>query len=314
MQNHNIFETSPNLVCLEKSKLSLSLSHYGNLIHYNSFDPELTLRILRELKTPQTVDKLNQEIRDYQQDDIVRELQRLKANSLVWLRDEGPLEEKINPSLLNYFTRDAVALKQLSLRLANTKVGLVDLCGSSTALREQLGTFGISKISEFDFSGEPNREQLEAQDYFLVVGENRNRMQFSKINQLLHPIGRQWTLVTLDLFGGILGPTFGLAGGPCYDCIIDFSKRQYDRRFCGSDYKDLINDDSAERFDLTSMPLAKSVINYAALESVKVLSQVVRPMTHEGFYVFDMFNFRMTYNHISPSPTCPVCSGWVTGR
>ena len=139
-----------------------------------------------------------------------------------------------------------------------------------------------------------------------MIGEPRHRLSFSKLNQKFFELRKRWLLVTLDMFGGVLGPTFGLDGGPCYDCLVDCSIRQFDRAFEKTEFKDFLKEEGDH--ELNAMPLAQIVLSYAALEAVKIRSQMITPKTFDGFYTFDMFNFRMNYSAVSPSPRCPVCS------
>lgn len=305
---NSVYQTAPHLVCLERTDSALRLCHFGNLFLYNTFNPSLTIDILRTLQNnPETVSDLKLRMSGYEGSEVEIELERLRENFYVYSTDvKGASKEPALTESLRFFVRNNEELASVSQAVAQARVGVIDFCGLATNLIADLKSFGFTHVQHCQRPEILDAKFVSQQNFFFVIGETQNKLEFSRINQALVAQNKRWLLVTTDMFGGMIGPAFGLAGGPCYDCILDHSKRHYDKRYRSSDYVDLIAGASREKKQ--DLPLARNLLNMAVIESVKIISKMIRPMSFEGFYSFDFFNFRMDYSHVSPSPTCPVCS------
>lgn len=303
--------TSPHLVCLEKIDGGLRFVHFGNLYLYETPDSDLSLRILRLAKSGESIGGLLETLRPEKPERVKAEIDRLLARAYIYREPTTQIPSEVAPPALRCLVESLHDLKIVAARLAESRVGMIDFGDFSSGLQVQLEKFGIQKWVSAP-RGILTSGFIEQQDFFLVLGEPRHRFEFSRVNQELYRLQKPWMLVTFDLYGGVVGPTFGIAGGPCYDCIVDHSKRHYDRRYQGSDYVNLIEGDGHSQ--AVEFPMADNVMSFAATETAKVLSQVLRPMTYEGFFTFDLFNYRMNYAIAAPSPTCPVCSGFVRDK
>ena len=299
---------SPHLVCLEKSKEGLRFSHFGNIYFYTTEVPELTLQILRLLRSAQPLAQIEATVGGRAA--LVRnEIKNLLSRRYIF-RLPNTLHSPVCSKLKFLCTNDD-ELQFLSQRLRQSKVGVLDLGNYGPAMRQELLEFGAENVAVMP-SRAVDLKSVEKADFFLVLGEPKLKLTFSKLNQLLYRAQKPWLLLTFDLHGGMLGPTFGVPGGPCYDCMIDHSKRHFDRRFETEEFTNLLDDDRPT--DMADIFVAKNLLSFAAVESVKILSEMLRPQTFDGFYSFDFLNFRMTFNYVAPSPTCPVCSGFVRDK
>jgi bacteriocin biosynthesis cyclodehydratase domain-containing protein len=309
-QSQNLFVTAPQLLCLDMSETSLTFSHFGNVSHYNSLNPKISLNILKQLKKPKTLRRLTTRLRAFPQNSVQRELRQLIENRFVQSLDNKVLRHNvvINP-IIKSVLPDAKILSRLSQQVWKTRVGVIDVVGAADVLRDHLAIAGFGKINVHAWDQRTlGSGFIKEADVFVVVGASGNRIAFSKINQLLRPHAKHWLLVMIDSMGGTIGPTFGVEGGPCYDCILDHSKRTLTETFRNSDYEDLI-DSGSFASDPGNLHLGKNIFPLAAVELVKIASRVSRPRSFDGFHSLDMFNFRMRYSPVSPSPCCPVCSG-----
>lgn len=302
-----LFKVSPQLICLEKSASSLTFSHFGNISIYNSLKPNLTLNLLRAIKKQKTIEELQKEFGTSHRKIIKQELDRLISINYVYSFKPKTLVTT-SPSFLKHFYKNKVAENHLAQKLADTKVTIVDFCNTGKSLKTTLKEVGFKKINIVKNLNKKSSATKQT-DFFIVVGSTKQKFIFSKTNQILFFIKKPWLLVTLDTFGGIIGPTFGVAGGPCYDCIIDHNKRHGNAHFNQKEYVDLLKPESSS--DFSDQFVAKSIFPYVCTESIKIISKVMRPASFDGFYIFDLINFRTLYNVVSLSPLCPVCSKYI---
>jgi hypothetical protein len=181
--------------------------------------------------------------------------------------------------------------------LETRKIGVIDLTGSQKSVHENLKDAGFKKIAFLKKFDSKNQNRFYSEhDFYVVIGSNAHRVHFSKINRRLLKQAKNYLLLQLDAFGGVLGPTLGLQGGPCFECLLKHPtscfKDSFDRK------KDLA---------LTKKYIQKGLFHFLSVELMKITSLVARPHTFDGFYQFDLFNFRMAYHRVGPSPHCLCC-------
>ncbi len=280
-------------------------------MHYSTIDSDLTLKILHQLKEPCSLSDLAAELSGHPAQDVRKEVERLEKNWLI-MRQEAAQAAKGTEIQLDFFSRDPRVLRSLEQQFSRLTVGVIDFVGAHAELNEKLRPLGFTNLNVARLSkvGELAADFIAANEFFIVLAEPHHAFLCSQINQTLVTTKKRWFLIRLDAYGGTIGPTFGLAGGPCFDCIIDFSKRQYGREFGERDYFDFIEAESLHS-DRPISPLARMALGFASVEIAKLHSRLVRPRSQDGFYVCDFFNFRMQFSRLAPSPTCPVCSAHV---
>jgi bacteriocin biosynthesis cyclodehydratase domain-containing protein len=302
--------TNPHLICLEKTETHLLFSRFGNILSYNSLDPDLTLKTLKLFKISRTLSQAFEGVGGGEQGRIQKELLRLIEMNLIYSFETEATGKRFSKSpILNHFIKDHNALPALSRVLDETRLGIVDFGDVSNDLTSALKAAGFNDIKKMRLKdGGLGSKDLTTADFFIVIGDVSHRIFYSKLNQTFRASKKRWMLVTLDAYGGIMGPTFGISGGPCYDCIVDHSKRHYEHQYQNSDFVDLIEKRGNPVMDFSDRLMAKPIFSYVAVEVVKVLSKLAPPMTFDGFFTFDLFNFKMEYNIVYPSPVCPICS------
>jgi len=302
------FALSPHLVCLEKASRGLVLSHFGNISIYNSMKPDLSLKILRSLKSSKNLPELKRSLLEFSKVEIDKELRRLLAQNYI-LRYKDKLNGKAQKAnvTLTKLAKSEEALGILTDRVKRAKLAIIDFLNVGDELEQCLRAVGFSEIRTIkNWSGRGQLSGSDACDFFIVLGSAYNGTEFSKFNKLIISLQKPWLPVMLDDFGGSLGPTLGLAGGPCYHCLIQSANRN-ESLFYKKTSADLILENEEPNQYFSEMLISKSLFSYVAIESVKVISQFLRPMSVEGFYSFDLFNFRMKHTLVYPSPNCIVC-------
>jgi bacteriocin biosynthesis cyclodehydratase domain-containing protein len=306
------FQTAPYLICTEKGLDGLTFSHFGNISTYRAQCPDLTLAILRALKTARTLGELENSLAGFAAADIHAEIDRLNARGFLMVYESVREQEKWGRNkLLGCLAKDASTQARLSQVISESRIGVIDFGGAADHLRRTLEDAGFSRVDCLAAKTSDIDERfIHYHNFIVVVGPAELGAPYSRVNQTLLPHRKAWLLVTYDLFGGTIGPVFGARGGPCYDCVIDASRRNHGPRPQIADHIDMIDGVHA---DFSEMPLAKTILPYVAIETLKILSGVCRPMTIDGFYTFDAFNFRSRYDVVHPSPACPVCSRGENG-
>lgn len=313
-----LYIKSSHLICLQKENQSLTFSHYGNVAVFNSFFPDDLLSLLQFLSKPRSGKELLKKFAHLKKKDLLQELQRLEDLNYVQ-RFQKTSSSRTENNILKYFVKNQHAVGALTKKIRKTRLGIYDLGNVSSQVRQVFSNGGFEKTSCLDpkiilGNGKSLETFIKNHDFFIVIASPVHKLQMSSWNQLMLKHKKQWLLLNLDLFGGIIGPCFGFEGGPCYDCLIDHSKRHAETVFEESQYVDLIESKGRSSLDFSNQIMAQNIFSYALIESIKILSQLSYPASIDGYYTFDMYNFRMTYNLVSPSPVCPVCSVHVKGR
>ena len=300
LEKTQLYSTAPHLICVDKGPLSLTFHHFGNVRVFNSLNPDLALTLLSLLKVPHTADQISRHCGT----SAAEELERLVDGGFVFNFEAGAARPgPTGHPLLEYLSLNPVVREGLAKKLLATKIGIIDFCGLGSELKTLLLAAGFEKIDLTSVDG------AGSHDFSFVLGSAQHRLSFSKINQQFWPQKKRWMLVTTDVFGGLVGPTYGSEGGPCFDCLLDQSQRQQGAQYFQGDYTDLIAQKNRPPEDLSGNPLATGVLPFAVTESLKAISGLCKPMSFDGFFSFDLFNFRMNYRPIQPSATCPVCGG-----
>ena len=310
---NSFYLTSAHLICTEKTANHLTFVHFGNLRVYNTFQPNLTLSLLRQLKEPKKWKSLISEWDEPaagNKSRIKAELEGLVSQGFILsFKSKNRLVRIARNPVLSHFVKHKSALSSLEELLSRTQIGVFDFVGVFGEVEQTLRSVGLERVSRLEPELK-SKDKLFAKkcDYFIAVGDSSHRLFFSKINQFLLPLEKPWLLVTLDAFGGTLGPTFGNAGGPCFDCIVDQSKRYFGHGHRESQYLDLIENRGEATLDYSNHFMAKGIFFHVGIESVKTLSRILRPWSYDGFFTFDFLNARMDFVNAGPSPVCPVCS------
>lgn len=174
------------------------------------------------------------------------------------------------------------------------KIGVIDLIGAKKLV---LGSFRSSGLRRISFCSKAiSKKFLKENDFFIIVGGDNHYSQISKLNRLLLRQGKEYILVQLDSVGGALGPTLGLEGGPCFQCLLSHEKKRVSELFSKK-----MNKISSEDM------IPQALFHLMSVEVLKILTLGGRPQTFDGFFEFDLFNFKMAFRRIGPYPGCVSC-------
>jgi bacteriocin biosynthesis cyclodehydratase domain-containing protein len=301
------YACSPQLTCLSRSNLSLTICHFGNISKFNTLDPDLSLTLLRTVKhEPKTIEMLVKEVEGYKVPAIRAELKRLTSARYIFTTKDPQLIAGSAPGV-NLFGRDHATRAKLTRILADTKVEIWDLIKSGEELATHLAKLGFARVSPVALAPSQDLARLKPRGEFVVVLAMADQQpQISQINQILHQRGTRWLLVLMDEFGGIVGPAFGTKGGPCFDCLIDSGKRSFSAAVSPFAPADLLSTDAAPT--AVDNPLGRNVLPFVGPELIKILSNLAPAGSTDGFFSLDLFNLRTQFTVVHPSPTCPVCA------
>ncbi len=295
---------NPNLICIKSDVESLTFSHYGNIFVYNSLAPQVTLQLLGILGRPITLEKLCHQMERVSSKLVRSELKRLVSNFYVSeLKSRGrPGMEPLSPLL--HHIRDPKLALAIEAKLKKSKIVIVDLVGFSKCVKDGLKKMHFKNTVVTDMP----KGNFPRSDLSIVIGSSAHKLQISNLNQIFKRLKKTWMLVSVDHFGGIIGPTFSPAGGgPCFDCILDRSHRNYESESGDGDYLDHIKSNKLSISSPDLHGLSLSLGPFIAIEAAKIVSGVLRPLTTDGFVKFDFMNFRMKFIPCGRSPTCPSC-------
>jgi hypothetical protein len=185
------------------------------------------------------------------------------------------------------------------------KIGVIDFLNIGAAFKKNLQQIGFQNIRFLDsISWKKNAAACDKffseNDFFIIVGLAAHADVFSRLNRHLLEQKKSWLKLELDEYGGVLGPVLGLKGGPCYDCV----QEQLEDAAKKSKLSSLIQ---AEIVDYSKEYIPQPLLSLAALEVLKITTHIYRPGTYDGFYLFDLLNYRTEYHTLGPSPHCPTC-------
>jgi bacteriocin biosynthesis cyclodehydratase domain-containing protein len=301
------YACSPQLSCLSRSNLSLTLCHFGNVSLFNTLDPDLSLTLLRAVKNePKTLEMLVKEIDGSKVPAIHAELKRLISARYIFTCEDPQLTAGTAPGV-NLFGREQAARAKLTRILADTKVEIWDLIKAGEDLGTHLTKLGFDHVRSVALKPGQDLSRLKPKDEFVVVlAMAEHQMQISQMNKMLRQHGKRWLLVFLDAFGGIIGPAFGSKGGPCFDCLIDSSKRSFSVVTSPFAPPDLLLSDALPTTE--DKPLGRNVLPFVGPELIKILSNLAPASSTDGFFSLDLFNLRTQFTAVQPSPTCPTCA------
>lgn len=288
----------------------MTFAHFGSHSVYESANPDLVIEILRGLKKPKSQAELLKTLKVWTKQKIVGELGRLeRVNYIVKLKSVSRKQtQRVNP-ILSKIVPNRDLLLSASERISTCAIGVIDLAGIPNESKKNFKRAGFDDLQvSRPRGGHVAASFIKERDFFIVVATANQKVLVSKLNQQFVNSGKKWLYVDIDMFGGTIGPTFGLAGGPCYECLLLNDQRVYHHGYKESDHINLIGNQGHFQAREDEF-LAACLFPHVVVEAAKIVSGIVYPQTFDGYYSMDTFNLRMEYTSISPSPVCPVCAG-----
>lgn len=173
--------------------------------------------------------------------------------------------------------------------------------------RTRISIFAMSELSShFDqhlaevpfFSVEKIKPKQELTDSLcLVISDGHQLSQMLELNSYLLCNGTRALFIILDSVGGWLGPSIGIPGAPCLQCVV---KRAWRQNPMALEYIKKSN-----RVDTGW--LRRGLFDAAITELIKISTAIDSPWTGRGVYEFDGLHYAARFHHVLPDFNCEAC-------
>ncbi|WP_128893737.1 hypothetical protein [Longirhabdus pacifica] len=280
--------------------------HFGNrYLIKGQFESNEFKEVLNFLCSPRTVNEIQDKFK-MEISDLIKNLQHHKLIELIDESEEKFQNIEYNDAvqLLHHFFETQSDIGSRYTTLNTTNIGCICFFPIEEELVQSLSNIGIDYITPI------HMEQLSEIDFtnyhsFIVIGTWFDARSFQKINDIFYKNKVKWLLSVVDSFGAIVGPYFGVDGGPCFQCLLS---RKYSNLHYNDHYKTIEDYFSENPKDDYLLMFKQRLSSIITMEVLKMMTNMIDTRLIKGLIEFDFLNHRTEYHQLLASPFCQVCS------
>ncbi|HKD80939.1 MAG TPA: TOMM precursor leader peptide-binding protein [Candidatus Angelobacter sp.] len=304
-------------------------------------------QLISLLDGTRTVDDILNEMRDFDESQILDSLQQLFEARLV--EDAAPGATRLSEdqqqfysSQLTFFSQYSTEPHRIQDKLAASQVGVIGLGAIGCSLLSSLADNGIGELlgicCAHDLSGEESAEErmsqqcrlrnpwvsyrgirvvdeewksvlesLKGLDFLVLAMEGWNPGRLESLNEACLETNTMWMPIGIRAQEGYLGPTIVPHQTACYKCYELRLKANLVHYEPHLVYEQHIRAGHIPRQFGRLPQFRRTIADMAALEVIRLLTRFSPPTTYARMFTLDLLTFDTQFHDVLKLPRCPAC-------